>query len=162
MKKIISVIVFMLLLLLVFLFTAYVMDNEGHINDNDAKMLNILIENKTELTLYSNQPMNLTHFIYEIKNEKYFEGYDNETLYWLKSLKQKDVYFSDKGFVLMDKIDSNKVADKSDVEATDTGYEYYISCVVLKNCSLTGNNSRDVLLVNNVDYMGNRTFYYDV
>lgn len=45
--------------------------------------------NKTELEVYSEGPIPLSVIINDIENYSYYEGYDNETLGWMKSLGDK-------------------------------------------------------------------------
>ena len=90
---------------------------------------------KTPITVYSEGPIPLTEIIKDIKTAEYYEGYDNETLAWMESLGNKQVFVSDDAFVVMN--------------------EEFIECNVLENHSI-GNVKypKDVLLVEDVDYLG--------
>lgn len=142
----------------------YLVDNNGHLNEEDAKIFGIAPENRTEITLYSNRPVNLNQFINEIVSEEYFEGYNMDTLLWMQSLKQKEVFVSGDSYILMNRKDAEKIRTTyiTDIATTDTSYEYYIDCSIIENRSLGGRSMADIIVVENVKYLGNRTFYYDV
>ena len=84
--------------------------------------------------------------------ENNYAGYDNETLEWMKSLGDKSV-FNGNGFIVI--MDSHDAAKLKCEDVTDVYIEQYFDCVILENHSL-GNvkHPRDVLLVKNVNYIG--------
>ena len=106
---------------------------------------------KTTLKVYSEGPVELSELINEIKTKEYYRGFDNETVSWMESLGNKYVWVSDDEIIIMDWWDSNKIPS---VGVCD-GYGIEIfSCSVLENRSLgNGNDFKDVLLVNNVEYL---------
>ena len=114
---------------------------------------------KSKVTVYSEGPVELDKLIKEIKTKPYFEGYNSDTLSWMESLNQKNVFLSNDSYVIMDNYDANKV---NSVYVTDAYIEEYLDCVVIENRSLGGNNSYDILLVKDVTNLGNYTYYYDV
>lgn len=164
MKKIIYAVALIIILLFAGVFCLYLMDNDGHLNEKDAELLGISKEKHTEITLFSNSPVNLYTLLYQIRNEAYYEGYDNDTFVWMRSLGQKEVFISENSYVIMDKNDAKKIHRDyvTDTVTTDTYNEYYIDCVVVENRSLGGNSHKDILLVKDVNYHGNQTFYYQV
>ena len=117
--------------------------------------------NTTTLNVYSEGPLKLSELIKDIKTHEYYEGYDNETVKWMESLGEKYVWSSGDMFVIMDtKWDSDRIPSNY---ACDVSFEEIFSCEVMENHSL-GNvkHPRDVLLVKNVEYIGEEAHYYDV
>ena len=117
--------------------------------------------NTTTLKVYSEGPLKLSELIKDIKTHEYYEGYDNETVKWMESLGEKYVWSSKDMFVIMDtKWDSDKIPS---IYACDVSFEEKFSCEVLENHSL-GNVKypHDVLLVKNVEYIGEEAHYFDV
>ena len=107
---------------------------------------------KTSITVYSEGPIPLTEIINDIKTADYYEGYDNETLAWMESLGNKQVFVSDDAFVVMNSWDARKIPSQY---VCDVYIEEFIECNVLENHSI-GNVKypKDVLLVEDVDYLG--------
>lgn len=105
-----------------------------------------------ELKVYSEGPMELSKIIEDIETKPYYEGYDNETLKWMKSLGEKEVFSGNGTFVIMDSHEASKIPS---VYATDVIIMEKFSCDVIERHSL-GNfqYSEEVLLVKNVDYIG--------
>ena len=117
-------------------------------------------ERKT-LNVSSAGPLKLSELVKDIKTNEIYEGYDNETVKWMESLGEKYVWSSSDGYVIMDsKWDSDKIPS---VYACDVSFEEIFSCDVMETHSL-GNVKypRDVLLVKNVEYIGEEAHYYDV
>ena len=107
---------------------------------------------KTSITVYSEGPIPLTEIINDIKTADYYEGYDNETLAWMESLGNKQVFVSDDALVVMNSWDARKIPSQY---VCDVYIEEFIECNVLENHSI-GNVKypKDVLLVEDVDYLG--------
>ena len=107
---------------------------------------------KTSLTVSSEGPILLSDIIQDIKTADYYKGYDNETLAWMESLGNKQVFVADDAFVVMDSWDAKKIPSQY---VCDAYIEEFIECNVLENHSI-GNVEypKDVLLVKNVDYLG--------
>ncbi len=154
-KMILSIIILMAFIIFGGVFIGYLMDNDGHINENDLKILGISPEVKTGLTVSSEGPLDLDDLIFDIRNKSYYDGYDNNTLLWMSSLSQKEVFLSDAGYIIMNKYDASKI---NTVYITDAYIEEYINCIIVENRSLGGNHSKDILLVRDVDNVGNKTF----
>ncbi len=110
---------------------------------------------KTPITVSSEGPFPLSDLINDIKTKDYYEGYDNETLAWMESLGNKKVFVADDAFVVMNSWDARKIPS---VYVCDAYIEEFIECNVLENHSL-GNVDypKDVLLVKNVEYLGQET-----
>lgn len=159
MKKIIAIISIIILLLLLEVSTGYIIDNNSHLNENDSKHLGIDMENKTELAAYSEGPIDLYNLIAEIENNEYFEGYKEDTLFWMKSLPQREVFMSNDSFIIMNKKDASQLNTEY---ATDVSIIEYFDCVVVENRSLGGKYKNNVLLVKDVEYKGNYTHSYEV
>lgn len=164
MNKVVSIIALLVILIFIGVFTGYIMDNDGHLNPDDAKLFGITYENETSLTLYSDTPINRSILLDELKNGVNNEGYDINTVLWIESLNEREVFISDGGYVIMNQNDANKISTtfNTDMMSTDTYYEYYIDCIIVENRSLGGNGHKNVLLVKDVKYLGNHTFYYEV
>ncbi len=164
MNKVVSIIALLVILIFIGVFTGYIMDNDGHLNPDDAKLFGITYENETSLTLYSDTPINRSILLDELKNGVNNEGYDINTVLWIESLNEREVFISDVGYVIMNQNDANKISTtfNTDMMSTDTYYEYYIDCIIVENRSLGGNGHKNVLLVKDVKYLGNHTFYYEV
>lgn len=117
-------------------------------------------ENRTTLNVSSEGPIELSRIVEDVKSAQYYKGYDNETLNWMESLGDKYVFSSSGEFVVMDKADSDRIPS---VYACDVSFNEIFSCNVLENHSL-GNVKypRDVLLVEDVEYIGEEAHYYEV
>lgn len=116
--------------------------------------------NKTTLNVSSEGPLELSKLTGEIRTHDYYKGYDNETVSWMESLGNKYVWSSSDEFVIMDKWDSDKIP--SDY-VCDAYFQEIFSCNVLENHSLgNGDNPKDVLLVKNVEYVGEEIHYMEV
>ena len=142
MNKKILIIPLAVILLFLAVFVGYSMDNPSMINNSSDNV---------ELNVSSQGPYNLSHLIEEVETASYYEGYDNETLKWMKSLGEKSVFFSRDYIVIMDSHGASKIHSEY---ATDVEITEFFECTVLENHSL-GNvkYSRDVLLVENVNYL---------
>ena len=117
-------------------------------------------ERKT-LNVSSAGPFKLSEFVKDIKTKEIYEGYDNETVKWMESLGEKYVWSSSDEYVIMEsKGDSDKIPS---IYACDVEFYEIFSCDVMESHSL-GNIKypRDVLLVRNVEYIGEDAHYYEV
>lgn len=107
--------------------------------------------NLTELNVSSEGPFPLSDLIEDIENKSYYEGYDNDTLTWMKSLGDKDVFSGDGIFVIMSHDDAGKIPS---VYATDVFIYEIFECNVLEKHSLGDvDYPKEVLLVENVNYL---------
>lgn len=107
---------------------------------------------KTELTVSSEGPIALAAIVEDIKTRDYYEGYDNETVAWMESLGNKQVFVADDAFVVMDGWDARKIPSQY---VCDAYIDEFIECKVLENRSIGDVEfPRDVLLVKNVEYLG--------
>ena len=107
---------------------------------------------KTSITVSSEGPIPLSEIIEDIKTEDYYQGYDNETLAWMESLGDKEVFVADGAFVVMNSWDARKIPSQY---VCDAYIDEFIRCNVLENRSIGDvDYPRDVLLVKNVDYLG--------
>ena len=108
--------------------------------------------NRTTLNVSSEGPVELSQLINEIKTQEYYKGFDNETLKWMESLGVKYVWIGNDEIVIMGWWDSNKIPS---VYVCDVYYQELFSCNVIENRSLgNGDNFTNVLLVSNVEYIG--------
>lgn len=113
------------------------------------------------LNVSSAGPFKLSELVNDIKTNVIYEGYDNETLKWMESLGEKYVWSASGKYVIMDsKWDSDKIPS---VYACDVDFFEIFSCDVLEIHSL-GNVKypKEVLLVKNVEYIGEDSHYYEV
>ena len=118
------------------------------------------VDRKT-LNVSSAGPFKLSELVKDIKTNEIYEGYDNETVKWMESLGEKYVWSSSDEYVIMDsKWDSDKIPS---IYACDVDFYEIFSCDVLESHSL-GNvkYQKDVLLVKNVEYIGEDSHYYEV
>jgi hypothetical protein len=107
---------------------------------------------KTDLTVYSEGPIPLSDIIQDIKTADYYNGYDNETLAWMESLGDKQVFSGNGTLVVMDSWDAKKIPSEY---VCDVYIEEFIECHVLENHSIGDvKYPKDVLLVKDVDYLG--------
>ena len=107
---------------------------------------------KTDLTVYSEGPIPLSDIIQDIKTADYYKGYDNETLAWMESLGDKQVFSGNGTLVVMDSWDAKKIPSEY---VCDVYIEEFIECHVLENHSIGDvKYPKDVLLVKDVDYLG--------
>ena len=114
---------------------------------------------ETTIEVCVDSPITLDVFVNEIKTHPYFEGYDNDTLTWLESLNQNYVVFSsNNSYYIMSQSD----ADRLPIEyATDVSITDICSCNIVNQKAL-GNNLRNVVLVENVQFKEQRIEYFDV
>lgn len=148
-KFIISIVVVLLLILGVAV--GYALENTNDISN---------AANGTILNVSSEGPIELSKVVENIKTADYYRGYDPETLEWMESLGNKYVYSSGDEYVIMDKWDADKIPS---AYVCDAYFCEIFSCNVLENHSL-GNVKypKDVLLVNNVEYISEEVHYFDV
>ena len=107
---------------------------------------------KTAITVSSEGPVPLSGLIDDIKTADYYEGYDNETVAWMESLGNKKVFVADDAFVVMDSWDARKIPTQY---VCDAYIDEFIECHVVENHSIGDvKYPRDVLLVKDVDYLG--------
>lgn len=125
----------------------------------DSNASNAIIHNAT-LNVSSEGPIELSKIIDDIKTADYYKGYDNETVKWMESLGNKYVFVSEDAFVVMDKSDSDKIPS---IYACDVIFNEIFSCDILENHTL-GNVKypKDVLYVENVKYIREEAFYFEV
>ncbi len=117
-------------------------------------------DNVTSLNVSSEGPLDLYAIISDIKTNDYYIGYDPETLQWMESLGSKKVFVSSDAFVLMDSGDAMKIPSEY---ATDVCIEEFIECNIVENRSLgEAGGFKDVLLVNDVKYVGQEIHYLQV
>ena len=113
--------------------------------------------NKTELTVSSEGPIELSAIINDIKTGSYYKGYDNDTVRWMESLGSKKVFVSNDSFVVMSTIDAGKLRSEY---VCDAYIEEFIECTVVENHTLGDvEYPRDVLLVKDVRYLGDEIHY---
>lgn len=104
------------------------------------------------LDVYSEWPIELSDVIEDIETASYYEGYDNDTLNWMKSLGNKEVFSGNGTFVVMDANEADKIPSQY---VTDVTIIEHIECDVLETHSLGDvDYPRDVMLVKNVKYLG--------
>lgn len=115
------------------------------------------LDNKTELTVSSEGPIELSAIINDIKTGSYYKGYDNETVKWMESLGSKKVFVSNDSFVVMSSIDAGKLRSEY---VCDAYIVEFIECNVVENHTLGDvKYPRDVLLVKDVRYLGEEIHY---
>lgn len=144
-KKFIILVVFLLVVILTLVF---VFSGEYQISQSgDVKTLHVSTEG----------PIELSAIIDDIETGTYYEGYNTETLNWMKSLGDKSVFSGDGYFVVMSDYDAGKLHSEYILDAYIT---QEFKCSVLENHSL-GNvkYSRDILLVDDVEYLGENITY---
>lgn len=141
-KKGISLIIIVLVIILAVVAFYHVTESPINVDSNDL----------TELNVSSEGPFPLSDLIGDIENSSHYEGYDNDTLAWMKSLGDKSVFSGDGIFVIMSSSDAGKIPS---VYATDVFIYEIFECRVVETHSLGDiEYSKDVLLVDNVNYLG--------
>ena len=131
------------ILVIILALVAFYHVNESPINDS---------KDMAELNVSSEGPFPLSDLIEDIENRSYYEGYDNDTLEWMKSLGNKSVFSGDGIFVIMSPNDASKIPS---VYATDVFIYEIFECNVLETHSLGDiKYPKEVLLVENVNYLG--------
>ena len=116
-------------------------------------------ENRETLSV-STGSIPLSDIIKDVETGSYYEGYDNETLKWMKSLGDKSVFSGDGTFVVMSPYDASKLHSEF---VTDVYITQDFRCTVLETHSL-GNVTypKDVILVEDVEYLRENITYFDV
>jgi hypothetical protein len=108
--------------------------------------------NRTELTVYSEGPIPLSKIILDVKNNSYYQGYDNETLAWMESLGDKQVFSGNGTFVVMSSYDAGKLHSEY---VCDAYIEEFFECEVIETHSLGDVEfPREIIYVKNVKYIG--------
>lgn len=116
--------------------------------------------NLTKLEVSSEGPFKVSEIVEDIKNSSYYEGYDNDTLNWMKSLGDMYVFNSIQSFVIMDSNDASKLPSEF---ATDVAITNIFNCEVVEKRSLGDiEHPKDVYLVKNVEYLEQNITYYPV
>lgn len=128
-------------------------------SSTDSNSSKAAIQNVT-LNVSSEGPIELSKIVEDIKTADYYKGYDNETVKWMESLGNKYVFVSKDAFVVMDKSDSDKIPS---IFACDVVFNEIFSCDILENHTL-GNVKyhKDVLYVENVDFIREEAVYFEV
>ena len=151
MNKKILIILLAFVVLVFAVLAGYSMDNHDRFIDSSKKV---------ELNVSSEGPFNLSQLIDDVENKSYYEGYDNETLKWMKSLGEKSCFHSMDYIVIMDSHDASQLHSEF---ATDVTITEVFECKVLENRSLGDiKYPKDVLLVKDVKYLYENITYYDV
>ena len=116
-------------------------------------------ENRETLSV-STGSIPLSDIIKDVETGSYYEGYDNETLKWMKSLGDKSVFSGNGTFVVMSPYDASKLRSEY---VTDAYITEEFRCTVLETHSL-GNVTypKDVILVEDVEYLRENITYFDV
>ncbi|MBQ2665285.1 hypothetical protein [Methanobrevibacter sp.] len=116
--------------------------------------------NLTRLEVSSEGPFKVSEIVEDIENSSYYEGYDNDTLNWMKSLGDMYVFNGLQSFVIMDSDDAGKLPSEF---VTDVAITNIFNCEVVEKRSL-GNieHPKDVYLVENVEYLEQNITYYPV
>ena len=116
--------------------------------------------NLTRLEVSSEGPFKVSEIVEDIENSSYYEGYDNDTLNWMKSLGDMYVFNGLQSFVIMDSDDAGKLPSEF---VTDVAITNIFNCEVVEKRSL-GNieHPKDVYLVEHVEYLEQNITYYPV
>ena len=116
--------------------------------------------NRTTLNVSSEGPIELSKITEAIKNNSYYEGYDNGNLKWMESLGDKYVFTSSDEIVIMDKLDADKIPS---AYVCDAYFQEIFSCNVLENRSLgAGDHFKDILLIKNVEFIDEEVHYTQI
>lgn len=108
--------------------------------------------NRTQLTVYSEGPIPLSKIIEDVKTGSYYEGYDNQTLAWMESLGNKQVFSGNGTFVVMSSYDAAKLHSEY---VCDAYIVEFFECDVIETHSLGDVEfSKDIIYVKNVEYLG--------
>lgn len=97
----------------------------------------------------SNGPVELGEFINQTENNIIYENHSDETVQWMKSLGDKYMFYSDKGYVIMDKADAGKIPV---AYVLDAYFWEIFDAEIIERHSL-GSNLSDVIYVNHVEYL---------
>ena len=133
-----------------------------YLNYDSQPDYNVTASNVT-LNVSLKNPVAVHKLAREIKTEKYYQGYDDEALKWIESLRGKCAFFGENKIVIMDNNDAKKISSTHGMDVSDVSYYEIFSCDVLANRSLGNPAGQDeVLLVNNVKYIKEDVYYYEV
>lgn len=139
-----SVLIILIVLMELLLFSSTNAVDESTVND--TVILNLSSEGWT-----------VSQMADDIRNESYFEGYDEDVLEWLESL-DGYVFSSPQGYVVVSSDDAGKIPMEF---ATDVDIRNFIECRIVENRSL-GENLSDIIVVQDVEFKNQETRYYDV
>ncbi|WP_298523716.1 hypothetical protein [uncultured Methanobrevibacter sp.] len=104
-------------------------------------------------TLYFNTSSGhckLSSFINDVKTRPYYEGYNNDTVKWMESLGEKEVFSSADQIVIMDGLDAQKIPQ--DPGITDVYIYDIFTGKVIENHELTS-KPQTVYYVDNVTFI---------
>lgn len=136
-KWIIAIVVLVALLILV---VAYIDDNPNALESGERMSFNVSAG-------YSN----LSKVTDNIKTLPRYEGYNSTVVEWMESLGNKSVVFGDKGIIIIENDDVEKVNQAPD--ATDVYIYNHFTAKVIESHKL-GKNLTTVYYVENIDYDG--------
>lgn len=91
----------------------------------------------------------LSEYIKDIKTIPYYERHDDETVKWMESLGNKQVYLGNDSIVIMDSSDANKIPPTPGI--TDVYIYNHFTAEVIENHSL-GSGYPTAYYVKNINY----------
>ena len=114
--------------------------------------------NNTTLEVSALKYVPLERWVYDIRTEDDYRGYNETTVEWLSGLKGMKVFSSFDYYVVMSADDASKlpVGDAADVIINDI-----FTCEIMENRSL-GESYGDVLYVRDVEFVKQSFHYFDV
>ena len=104
------------------------------------------------LSVTSEGPIELEQVIKDIESTSYYEGYDNNTLNWMKSLESQSVFMGDGIIVIMSQNDASHLHSEF---INDAYIVQDFKCNINENHTLCNLKRHiDVLVVSDVEYLG--------
>lgn len=120
------------------------------------------LDGKTEFKIYNAEPETTESQASFMAEDSMDMGYNNETTEWLGTLNNYVMFSTDSAYIIMNRSEAEKIPIIDQNEALDDAtendlYHYIIiKCDVLETHSM-GSGLKDMILVNNVDFVRNET-----
>ena len=112
-----------------------------------------------EVNLSTDGAVSLGKFIQNVEKYEFYEGYDNETLNYLKTCDSNSMVFSsDNDYYIVSKGESHKIPLEF---ATDVSIYAIVNCHIDKKMPL-GGNLGDIVFISDVEYLRQDIVSYEV
>lgn len=114
--------------------------------------------NNTTLAVSAMSVGSVNAFVFELKTQDYFVGYNETTAEWLSTMGNNKIFSSGEYYVVMSPTDASKLPIEF---ATDVFINDTFNCEIVENRSL-GVSYPDVLYVKDVEFLNQSREYIEV
>lgn len=114
--------------------------------------------NRTSVSICTDSPITLDRFTDDIRNNSYYNGYNETTLNWLESLDGEYMVFSSEdAYYILDEDDALSMPQES---SSDVSIYNFCNCTVIDQKPL-GKDLKDVVLIDDVEFINQHVNFYD-